>query len=99
VKPDDYADLWQAALGVFAGGGVAARGFLARRSHLELAKQYGSQRFIFESASRMLDKIKDRPKPEWTAEKILEKLGREVLQEHAEWLWLRHTRPFEVPAA
>ena len=99
VKPDNYGDLWQVALGVFAGGGVAARGFLSRRAHLELAKQYASQSFVFEVASCMLDKIRDDPKPEWTAEQILEKLGREALQEQAEWLWLRHSRPFDVPAA
>ncbi|MGB7917927.1 MAG: hypothetical protein WCF79_21975 [Rhodomicrobium sp.] len=99
VKPDNYGDFWQAALGLFAGGGVAARGFLMRRAHLELAKQYASQKQIFETASRMLDKIKDDPKPEWTAVQILEKLGHEALQEQTEWLWLRHTRPFEVPAA
>jgi hypothetical protein len=86
------------ALGLFAGGGVAARGFLMRRAHLELAKQYASQRQIFETASRMLDKIKDDPKPEWTAVQILEKLGHEALQEQTEWLWLRHTRPFEMPS-
>ncbi len=99
VKGDVSGDLWQAALGFFAGGGVAARGFLNRRAHLELAKQYASQRLIFENASRMLDKIKGKSKPEWTATTILEKLGEEALQEQAEWLWLRHTRPFEVPAA
>ena len=98
VKPDNYSDLWQVALGLFAGGGVAARGFLMRRAHLELAKQYASQRQIFETASRMLDKIKDDPKPEWTAVQILEKLGHEALQEQTEWLWLRHTRPFEMPS-
>jgi hypothetical protein len=99
VNGDLSGDLWQAALGLFAGGGVAARGFLSRRAHLELAKQYASQRLIFENASRMLDKIKGEMKPEWTATTILEKLGQEALQEQAEWLWLRHTRPFEVPAA
>jgi hypothetical protein len=99
VKPENYGDLWQAALGLFAGGGVAARGFLMRRAHLELAKQYASQRQIFENASRTLDKIKDDPKPEWTAAQILEKLGQEALQEQTEWLWLRHTRPFEMPSA
>jgi hypothetical protein len=98
VKPDNYGDLWQVALGLFAGGGVAARGFLMRRAHLELAKQYASQKQIFETASRMLDKIKDDPKPEWTAVQILEKLGHEALQEQTEWLWLRHTRPFEMPS-
>ncbi len=99
VKPADYGDLWQAALGIFAGGGVAARGFLMRRAHLELAKQYASQRLIFENASRMLEKIKDDPKPEWTAVQILEKLGLAALEEQTEWLWLRHTRPFEMPSA
>ena len=74
VKPDNYSDLWQVALGLFAGGGVAARGFLMRRAHLELAKQYASQKQIFETASRMLDKIKDDPKPEWTAVQILRSL-------------------------
>jgi hypothetical protein len=99
VKPDDYGSLWQAALGLFVGGGVAARGFLMRRAHLELAKQYASQRQIFENASRMLDKLKGDAKPEWTATEILEKLGEEALQEQTEWLWLRHTRPFEMPSA
>ncbi len=92
-------DIWQAALGLFAGSGVAARGYLSRRADLELAKQYASQRLIFENASRMLDKIKSDPKPEWTATTILAKLGQEALQEQAEWLWLRHTRPFEAPVA
>lgn len=99
VQGGNAGDIWQAALGLFAGGGVAARGFLSRRAHLELAKQYASQRLIFENASRMLDKIKSDPKPEWTATTILAKLGQEALQEQAEWLWLRHTRPFEVPVA
>jgi len=99
VESDDYGDLWQVAIALFAGGGVAARGFLMRRAHLELAKQYASQRQIFENASRMLDEIKSDSKPEWTAVQILEKLGQEALQEQTEWLWLRHTRPFEMPSA
>ena len=66
---------------------------------LNLQSNMVREDFIFECASRMLDKIKDDPKPEWTAVQILEKLGQEALQEQAEWLWLRHTRPFEVPAA
>jgi len=95
----DYGDLWQAALGLFAAGGLAARGFLSRRAHLELMKQYASQRQIFAAASRMLETIETGRKPDWTAEAILEKLGEEALDEQAEWLWLRHTRPFELPAA
>jgi len=95
----DYGDLWQAALGLFAAGGLAARGFLSRRAHLELMKQYASQRQIFAAASRMLETIETGRNPDWTAKAILEKLGEEALYEQAEWLWLRHTRPFELPTA
>ncbi|MGO9547727.1 MAG: hypothetical protein ACLPPF_23440 [Rhodomicrobium sp.] len=97
VKPDVYGNLWEAALGLFAAGGLAARGFLTRRAHLELMKQYASQRLIFETASGILETIESERKPEWTAGEVLEKLGEEALQEQAEWVWLRHTRPFEVP--
>lgn len=97
VEPKAYGDLWQVALGLFAAGGLAARGFLAQRAHLELTKQYASQRQIFETASRMLEAVEQGAKPDWTAREILEKLGEEALQEQSEWVWLRHTRPFELP--
>ena len=93
VEPREYGDLWQIALGLFAAGGLAARGFLSRRAYLELTKQYASQKQIFETASRMLD---DQDS-DWKPERILETLGDEALQEQSEWLWLRHTRPFEMP--
>jgi hypothetical protein len=99
VRPDRLGDRWQVALGLFAAGGLAARGFLSRRAHLELAKQYASQGQIFETASRMLEKAATDPDAEWKPEEILGKLGEEALQEQAEWVWLRHTRPFEIPAA
>jgi hypothetical protein len=98
VEPSTFTDYWQLVLSLFAAGAVAARGFLLRTAHLELAKQYASQRQIFEQASRMLETLKNEPAPEWTSIEILEKLGQEALQEQAEWVWLRHTRPFEVPA-
>ena len=93
VEPKNYGNLWQLGLGLLAAGGLAARGLLSRRAHLELTKQYASQRQIFETASRMLDD----PKSDWKPEEILEKLGDEALQEQSEWVWLRHTKPFEVP--
>jgi len=95
VKPN--GDFWQAALGFFAAIGLAARGFLARGADLELTKQYASQGQIFETASHMIGKLVAGAEPEWKGEAILESLGDEALQEQAEWLWLRHTRPFEVP--
>ena len=39
----------------------------------------------------------DDPKSDWKPEEILERLGDEALQEQSEWVWLRHTKPFEVP--
>jgi hypothetical protein len=98
VDPKNHGDFWQAALGFFAAIGLAARGFLARRADLELTKQYASQGQIFETASHMLGKLVAGAESEWTGEAILERLGGEALQEQAEWLWLRHTRPFEVSA-
>lgn len=97
VNSGNRGDYWEAILGVLAAGGLAARGFLARRADLELTKQYASQGQIFETANHMLDTIANQPNPEWTAEKVLSDLGEEALQEQGEWLWLRHTRPFEVP--
>ena len=98
VKPDKYADYWQAALGLFTAAVLVARGFASRKAHLELAKQYASQKLLFENASRILGMIATGPAPEWRVEDVLEKLGQDALREQAEWLWLRHTRPFEVPS-
>jgi hypothetical protein len=99
VKPDPFGDFWQAGLGLFAAGGLAARGFLERRAHLQLTKKYASQRQIFESASLMLNSVEHDKEPKWTAKEILEKLGEDTLQEQEQWLWLRHSRPFELPGA
>ena len=88
----------QIVLGTLAAAGLAARGFLARRADHELTKHYASQRQIFEIAKEVLDKLRNGTQSEWTAEQILERLGEEALQEQAEWLWLRHSRPFEVPS-
>lgn len=87
----------QIALGILGATAVAARGFLVRRADFELTKQYNSQAQIFKIARQMLDDLPKDPNPEWRADQIIEKLGQEALEEQAEWLWLRHSRPFEVP--
>ena len=94
VKPQ--GDLWQAVLAVLAAGGLAARGYSQRRGDAELAKQYASQRRIFETANDMLKEV-GTPSAEGKPEEILERLGEQALQEQAEFVWLRHARPFEVP--
>lgn len=94
VKPQ--GDFWQAVLAVLAAGGLAARGYSQRRGDAELAKQYASQRRIFETANDMLKEV-GKPSAEGKPEEILELLGEQALQEQAEFVWLRHARPFEVP--
>lgn len=95
VRPAPYGAYWQAALSLYAAGAIAARGFL--RTYLELAKIYSSHRLIFDIAGRMLETVKESPKPEWTATQILERVGEEALQVQSEWLWFKHNRPFEPP--
>ncbi len=80
VLPPPNGDLWQVALGLFAGGGFAARGFLSRRAYLELTKQYASQRRTFETASQMLDAIETFPSP-LTRKAIYEMIAAGVFQD------------------
>ncbi|ADP72027.1 hypothetical protein Rvan_2818 [Rhodomicrobium vannielii ATCC 17100] len=96
VEPEPYGNLWQAVLSFLAAGGLAARGFSQRRGDAELAKQYASQQQIFKTANDMLDKV-GQPDAEWKPEEILRTLGKEALEEQAEFVWLRHARPFEMP--
>ena len=98
VKPDAYSDYWQAALGLLAAGSLVVKGFVTRKAHLELAKQYASQKLLFDNASRILSQIQNKADVDWTEQEVLAKLGQEALREQGEWLWLRHTRPFEVPS-
>ena len=91
----------QITLGVAAAFGLAARSYLARKADEDLVKHYSSALQIFDAASRQLaDAAEKRAKakePDWPPEEILERLGIEALREQGEWLWLRHSRPFDVP--
>jgi hypothetical protein len=93
----DVTDQLQMVLGLLAAAGISARAFLARRADLELTKQFASAQALFERALKNLDQEKaEGAEVEWMAEEILESLGKEALSEHSEWLWVRHTRPFEM---
>ena len=96
IATSSYAGYWQAVFGVFTVGGLAQE-FFYRRDSLEITKQYASQRQFFEAARESLKRIEDGSERDWTKEEILGKLGEEVLAEQDEWLWFRHTRPFQVP--
>jgi hypothetical protein len=93
--------LVQALLGVAAASGLVARAYLIRRADEDLVKQYSAALQIFSIAAREYDEAVERRKadnePDWDRATVLDRLGREALQEHGEWAVLRHSRPYEVP--
>ena len=90
----DVARMLQLGVGVTAAVGLVARAYVFRQAGAELDRQYSEQLRIFELAREALK----QPAPAgWTHTEILALLGAEVLQESGEWLWLRHSRPFEAP--
>ena len=86
----------QTVVGLAAAAGIAARGFMIRSADLELSKQFATARETFEAAETALAEI-PKNDPDRRIAEIFERLGREALLEQAEWLWLRHSRPFEAP--
>jgi hypothetical protein len=92
----DFIHQLQVAVGLTAAFGIAARGFLLRRADLELSKQYAAAQEKFEMAERQIQNVPVGD-PHRELPPIFESLGREALLEEAEWLWLRHSRPFEAP--
>ena len=97
ISVDDFIQQLQVAISLLASLGVAARAFLLRTADLDLAKQYAGIREKFEVAENALDAV-GPGEIDVACPPILERLGREALLEHAEWLWLRHSRPFEPPS-
>jgi hypothetical protein len=96
IPVDAFIRQLQTLVGLAAAAGVATRGFLQRRAHLELAKQYASTREKFELADNAIAEIPPGD-PDGKIPELFGNLGREALQEQSEWLWLRHSRPFEAP--
>jgi hypothetical protein len=67
-----------------------------RRAHEELAKQYERMHMIFRSGLREMTAAL-REKDVGRAQTIITVLGREAIQENAQWLILRRSRPLELP--
>lgn len=82
----------QTLLGFTAATAIAARGLLLRRADIELIKQYSSARQKAKAAQDMIDHG-ERPPLE-----MFKRFGEEALHEQAEWMWLRYSRPFELPS-
>jgi hypothetical protein len=97
VPIEGFIQQLQTVVGLAAAAGIAARGFLLRSADREFAKQYSATRELFEIAKTKIAEIPEGdPKRELPG--ILERVGREALLEQAEWLWIRHSRPFEAPS-
>ena len=97
VQIGTFIQRLQTLVGLAAAAGVAARGFLIRSADLEFAKQFATTRETFEVALNRIAEIRDED-AERDLPEVFERLGREALLEQAEWLWLRHSRPFEAPS-
>jgi len=97
VQIGTFIQRLQTLVGLAAAAGVAARGFLFRSADLEFAKQSATTREKFEVALNRIAEIRDED-AERDLPEVFERLGREALLEQAEWLWLRHSRPFEAPS-
>ena len=90
--PGQLAVIISGAL-VLAGGLWVAYG--ERRSYEELAKQYDRMAALFARGAQELDehlKCQDIA----AAQEVVRVLGREAITEHAQWLILRRSRPFEL---
>jgi len=69
-----------------------------RRAHEELAKQYERMHVVFRSGARELAAALAKTPPDVArAQAIVIELGREAIQEHAQWLLLRRSKPLELP--
>jgi len=67
-----------------------------RRAHEELSKQYERMHMVFRSGARELTAALNQPDIA-RARTILTELGREAIQENAQWLIVRRSRPLELP--
>jgi hypothetical protein len=79
-------------IAAFAGGLLMAYG--ERRSHEEMARQYGRMHVVLDDANIALSAALAAGNVE-RSQSIIEKVGHEVLSEHAQWLNLRSSRLVE----
>ena len=95
--PDDYLII---SVGMFVVGGGLLIAYGERQSYEELAKQYDRMAVVFTDGLIQLESTlspRDGGMPNFSrAQALLEHLGNEAIEEHAQWLILRRARPFEM---
>ena len=81
---------------VVGGGIIVAVG--ERRAYEPLAKQYDRIFVVFRSGVREVNEALSLSPPDASrAQRVIEELGREALQENVEWLLLFRSKPLELP--
>lgn len=81
-------------IGVFAAGAGAIHGYAEKRALDAQAKRYARMHAVFQSA---LDQLNAPGAGSAAATAILRELGREALEENADWVMLHRDRPLEPP--
>ena len=80
-----------------AGAGLL-HGYAEQRALSVHIKRYERMHFLFAAALRVLDDPMTRE--DWTrARDVLAEVGRESLEENADWVMLHRERPIELPGA
>lgn len=78
-------------------GGVCVA-FCERQAYESLSKHYDQIHVVFRNGARQLEEaLRFSPPNLVRAQQIIEALGREALEENAQWLLLRRFRPLELP--
>lgn len=91
--------------GILLVGGGLTLAFCERKSYEDLANQFDRSAAVLRKADEELGRCLGKGATQATpadlkrAQAILEIVGREAIVEHAQWLILRRSRPFEVPIA
>ena len=81
-------------IAVLAGGAGALQGYAEKRALDAQTKRYARMRGIFQSAIRILKQSDGGPEH---ARDVLRELGKEALEENADWVMLHRDRPLGPP--
>lgn len=84
------------AIAVLAAAAAMIHGYIEKLALAAQVKRYQRMRRLFQSALRLLDDGRTAGRPA-DARTILRELGREALEENADWVMLHRDRPLELP--
>lgn len=96
--PERVHALIVATIGLAPAAAGLIHGYAEQRALSVHIRRYARMRLLFAAAMRVLDVPMKRE--EWAAARdVLAELGREALEENADWVMLHRERPIELPGA